>query len=57
MEWFGFRLMDGANLIFGLSFERPYLIKGLNLTIPTFAEAADFGKTQTADFENHGLPK
>ena len=28
--------------IIGLSFERPYLIKGLNLMIPTFAENRSF---------------
>ena len=33
-----------------ISFERPYLIKGLNIMIPTFAKSTDFGK-------NHGFPK
>ena len=36
--------------IIGLSFERSYLIKGLNLMIPNFAKSADFGK-------NRGLVK
>ena len=37
------------NPIFGLSFERPYLMKGLNLMIAKFTKSTDFG-TKTTDF-------
>ena len=48
--------------LIGLLFERPYLIKGLNLMIPTFAKSADFGKNgefwnKTADFEKPRISK
>ena len=47
----------GQMLLICLSFERPYLIKGLNLMIAKSIKSVDFGLKKQILAQNHGFHK